>query len=71
MLKVIVILLILFILFNNKLEKFENLFNNSTRSTRNMLYSIRCNPFKDTETNYIFNNPSIRPINNEKCFELQ
>lgn len=68
-----IIILVLIFLIASKLihkEKFTNLFNIQTRSTRNMNYDLRCEtPIQQKE--YVWLNPSIIPNPQIKCLELK
>lgn len=68
---IVILVLIWVILFRLlRTEKFADLFNIPTRSTRNMSYDLRCEtPIQQKE--YTWLNPSIIPNQQIKCLDLQ
>ena len=64
----IIFIILLHILFNKKKEPFR-LFYESSPSTRNMSYDLRCEPIIP-KNNVLFPNSSIEPHYRRKCLEL-
>ena len=56
--------------YSYKDEEPFRLFYESSPSTRNMSYDLRCEP-KIPKTNYLFRNSSIQPYYRQKCLELR
>ena len=71
LLVLIIIVMIVYLIKNKKVNN-ENfrLFYESSPSTRNMSYDLRCEP-KIPKMNYFFRNSSIQPYYREKCLELR
>lgn len=58
-----IIIAIIFFIYINETEFF--FLPIATRSTRNMSYDLRGDPFRINKRNYIWNNSSYNPINNQ------
>ena len=69
---VLIIIVIIVYLVKNKKKDDENfrLFYESSPSTRNMSYDLRCEP-KILKQKFFFRNSSIQPYYREKCLELR
>lgn len=57
-----IIIAIIFFIYINENEYFLPI---ATRSTRNMNYDLRGDPFRINKRNYIWNNSVYNPINNQ------
>ena len=67
----IIIILIVYLVKNRKNEKEQfRLFYESSPSTRNMSYDLRCEP-KIPKLDFSFKNSSIQPYYREKCLVLK
>lgn len=64
----ILIIILLYNILNKKKESFR-LFYESSPSTRNMSYDLRCEPIIP-QHNYLFPKSSIEPHYRRKCLEL-
>ena len=70
---IIIFIILLYKLINEKINENQEhfrLFYESSPSTRNMSYDLRCEP-KIPKLNYLFRNSSIQPYYRKKCLELR
>ena len=65
---IIAVLLLLIHYLNQKKEKFEQIWWNTSPSTRNMSYDLRCGP-KIPKKDFYFRGSSIQPFIRPKCLK--